>query len=83
MLKKLPDAEVSWRNALYGGFLSAILFIIGEYALGIYFGLARPSSAYGVTGSIILLMLWVSYSAAILLLGAEFSKELQNNSPVA
>ncbi len=79
MLKKLPDVHVGWGNAMLGGFLSALLFVMGEYGLGLYFSIAQPNSAYGVTGSLILLMLWVSYSATILLLGAEFSRDLQMN----
>jgi len=74
LLKELSDTHISWRHSLPGAFVSAILFIFGEYLLGIYFSVAEPGSAYGVTGSLILLMLWVSYSCIILLLGAEMSK---------
>lgn len=74
ILKMLPDARVRWRYALQGGAVAAFLFMIGQYGLGIYFDMAKPQSAYGVTGSIILFMLWVSYSCMILLYGAEFSK---------
>lgn len=79
VLKILPDRPVQFRHALYGAMLSAALFILGEFLLGIYFNAARPDSAYGVTGSIILLMLWVSYSCIILLLGAELSKILSDH----
>ncbi len=78
MLRNLPDKHVRWRHAFPGAMVSAVLFMIGEYALGIYFSTARPDSAYGVTGSLILLMLWVSYSCIILLLGAEMSKTLSD-----
>lgn len=74
LLKMLPDVEILWKYAFAGGLVSAILFIIGEYLLGLYFELAKPASAYGVTASVILLMLWVSYTTVILLFGAEFSK---------
>lgn len=74
MIKMLPDKFVPIGAALRGGALSAFLFLIGEYALSAYFGISKPDSAYGVTGSIILLMLWVSYSCLILLFGAEFAK---------
>ena len=74
LLKELPDIDVTWRHSTVGAFISALLFIFGEYVISIYFGVAKPGSAYGVTGSIILLMLWVSYSSVILLLGAEISK---------
>ncbi len=76
LLKKLPDAHVRWRYAIGGGIVTALFFILGEYGLSIYFSLAKPDSAYGVTGSIILLMIWVSYSCVVLLLGAEFSRAL-------
>ena len=74
IFKMLPDAIVSWRSAFFGGALSTILFTIGEYALNYYFKLAEPQSSFGAAGSIILLMLWVSYSCMILLVGAEFAK---------
>ncbi len=83
LLKLLPDAYVRWRSAFAGAMLSAVLFILGQYAMGIYFSTARPDSAYGVTGSLILLMLWVSYSCVILLLGAEHSKTLMGQSSKA
>lgn len=76
ILKKLPDIDLTWRNVYPGALIAAVLFMLGEYLLGIYFGTARPASAYGVTGSVILLMIWVSYSCSILLLGAEYSKVL-------
>ncbi len=77
ILKKLPDTDLTWENIYPGALIATALFMLGEYLLGIYFGTARPASAYGVTGSIILLMIWVSYSCSILLLGAEYSKVMQ------
>lgn len=74
IFKILPDAKVKWRSAFYGGIFSALLFTIGEHALTYYFKAAEPQSAFGAAGSIILLMMWVSYSCLILLLGAEFAK---------
>lgn len=79
IFKILPDRKVHWRHALDGGILSAILFHVGEYALNFYFELAEPASTFGAAGSIILLMLWVYYSGMILLLGAEFTKKLNEN----
>lgn len=80
ILKKLPDIELTWKNVYPGALIAAVLFMLGEYLLGIYFSTVRPASAYGVTGSVILLMMWVSYSCAILLLGAEYSKVLRQKS---
>lgn len=74
IFKILPDAIVEWRSAASGGVVSAVLFIFGEYALHTYFEMAQPASSFGAAGSVILLMLWVSYSCMILLIGAEFAK---------
>ena len=74
IFKILPDTHVDWDVAFYGGVISAILFSIGEYALNFYFKVAEPASSFGAAGSIILVMLWVSYSCLILLIGAEFSR---------
>ncbi|MEX1035918.1 MAG: YihY/virulence factor BrkB family protein [Sneathiella sp.] len=80
IFKILPDVRVDWDVAFYGGIVSAILFSIGEYALNYYFKLAEPQSSFGAAGSIILVMLWVSYSCLILLIGAEFSKTYTRES---
>jgi membrane protein len=74
IFKILPDIRLEWRFALLGGLVSALLFKAGEYALGIYFGMAAPESAFGAAGSIVLLMIWVFYSCLILLFGAELTK---------
>ncbi|MEO8761132.1 MAG: YihY/virulence factor BrkB family protein [Bacteroidia bacterium] len=75
MFKILPDAKIKWRNVWIGAIVTGLLFIIGKFALGIYFGKAHPASAYGAAGSIILVMLWVSYSCMIVFFGAEFTKQ--------
>lgn len=75
MFKILPDAKIRWKDVWLGSMLTAILFIIGKFALGLYFGKANPGSTYGVAGSIVLLMLWVNYSSMILFLGAEYTKQ--------
>jgi membrane protein len=72
--KFLPDAKVKWRNVWVGSILTAVLFVVAKFALGFYFGKSNPGSAYGAAGSIILIMLWVSYAGLILLYGAEFTK---------
>lgn len=74
LLKLLPDIKIPWRPAIIGGATTALMFIIGEYAIGLYFQLAKPGSSYGATASIVLLMLWVSYTCVILLFGAELTK---------
>jgi membrane protein len=75
MFKVLPDAWVKWRYVRTGAILTALLFEAGKFALGIYFGQADPASAYGAAGSIILILLWVSYSCMLLFFGAEFTKQ--------
>jgi membrane protein len=74
MYKFLPDVKIKWRDVWPGAFLTTILFVIAKYALGLYFGKSHPGSTYGTAGSIILIMLWVSYAALVLLYGAEFTR---------
>ncbi|MBK7428369.1 MAG: YihY/virulence factor BrkB family protein [Saprospiraceae bacterium] len=74
MLKILPDAKIKSRSVWLGAFITAILFVIGKTGLGFYFGTAEPGSGYGAAGSVILIMLWTSYSSMIVFLGAEFTK---------
>ncbi len=73
ILRILPDRHVPWEAALRGGGMSALIFLLGQYGLSVYFELIEPQSAYGVSGSLILLMLWVSYSSLALLFGAEYA----------
>ncbi len=75
MFKILPDARIRWRNVWIGAVVTALLFTAGKFGLGVYFGKAHPGSAYGAAGSIVLLMLWVSYSCMIVFFGAEFTKQ--------
>jgi membrane protein len=74
IFKFLPDAKVKWRDVWTGSIVTAILFVIAKFALGLYFGNSDPGSTYGAAGSIILIMLWVSYAGMILLFGAEFTQ---------
>ena len=74
MFKLLPDAKVKWRYVWVGAFLTSLLFEIGKFALGLYFGKAEPGAGYGAAGSVILILLWVSYSSMIVFYGAEFTK---------
>ena len=73
LFKFLPDAKIKWRSLWIGAILTAVLFTIGKFLLGLYFGKADPSSAYGAAGSMVLILLWVSYSCLILFFGAEFT----------
>jgi membrane protein len=75
MFKVLPDVKIKWRDILPGSFLTGFLFILGKYALSFYFGKADPASVYGAAGSVILILLWTSYSSMIVFFGAEFTKQ--------
>ena len=74
MFKILPDVKIKWNSVWIGAFITAVLFEIGKFALGLYFGNANPASGYGAAGSIILILLWTSYSSMIVFYGAEFTK---------
>ena len=73
MFKILPDAKIEWKHVWLGSLVTGLLFTIGKTALSYYFGKAEPASAYGAAGSVILMLLWVSYSSMILFFGAEFT----------
>ena len=72
--KILPDVEIGWKTVWVGALVTGALFVIGKFSLGIYFGNSDPASAYGAAGSLILILLWVSYSCLILFFGAEFTQ---------
>jgi len=72
--KVLPSIRISWRNVLPGALLTAVLFVLGKFVIGLYLGRSNVASTYGAAASVITLMLWVYYSAQILLFGAEFVK---------
>lgn len=72
--KFLPDAQIRWKDVWPGAILTAVLFTVAKFGLGLYFGTSDPGSTYGAAGSIILIMLWVSYAGLILLFGAEFTQ---------
>ena len=78
IFKVLPDAKVAWRDVWIGAGLTAALFTIGKFALGIYLGKSNVASAYGAAGSLVLVLLWVYYSAQIMLYGAEFTQVYAN-----
>ena len=74
MFKYLPDVEIRWKSVWVGALVTGILFTIGKTLLGLYFGIADPSSSFGAAGTIILVMLWVNYTCLILFFGAEFTQ---------
>jgi membrane protein len=78
MFKYLPDVKIAWRDVWLGGALTALLFTVGKFGLGMYLGRSSVSSAYGAAGSLVIVLLWVYYSAQILFLGAEFTQVYAN-----
>ena len=78
MFKFLPDAKIKWRHVWIGSFLTAFLFEIGKFGLGFYFGKANPGTGYGAAGSVILILLWVTYTSMIVFFGAEFTHAYAN-----
>ena len=73
MFKFLPDAKIRWKSVWLGAVITAVLFVIGKFLLELYFEEMNPASTYGAAGSIVLILLWVSYSSLILFFGAEFT----------
>lgn len=74
IFKYLPDVKIQWRSVWRGALLTALLFTIGKFLLGFYFGNANPTSSFGSAGSVVLLLLWAYYSGLIFLFGAEFTQ---------
>jgi membrane protein len=74
IFKFLPDVKIQWRDVWIGAVMTAILFGIGKWLLGLYLGSGAAGSAYGAASSLITLLLWVYYSSQILLFGAEFTQ---------
>jgi len=74
IFKTLPDVRIHWRDVWVGAAVTAGLFTLGKFGLGLYLGSAGVSSAYGAAGSIVALVIWVYYSAQVLLVGAEFTE---------
>jgi membrane protein len=72
--KVLPDKQIEWRDVAFGAFATAILFTIGKSLISWYLGSSAIASSFGAAGGLIILLLWVYYSAQIFLLGAEFTK---------
>jgi membrane protein len=73
MFKILPDAKIKWKHVWLGATVTGLLFTIGKTALAFYFAKAQPASIYGAAGSVILILLWTSYSSMIVFFGAEFT----------
>ena len=78
IFKVLPDAKIKYRDVTIGAVVTTILFLIGQYGISIYLSTSKIGSLYGAAASILLLLVWVYYSATILYIGAEFTKAWAN-----
>ena len=74
VFKVLPDARIRWKDIMAGAITTAILFMLGKFAISFYISKANVGSTFGAAGSLVILLLWVYYSSIILYFGAEFTK---------
>jgi len=79
IFKFLPDIKIGWRDVWMGAFVTSLLFSLGKTAIGIYLGNSAVASTFGAAGSLVLLLLWIYYSAQILFFGAEFTQVYADN----
>jgi membrane protein len=78
VFKLLPDTEVHWRDVWLGALLTGVLFTLGQHVIGLYLGYTAVASTFGAAGSLVVLLIWVYYSAQIVLFGAEFTYAYAN-----
>jgi membrane protein len=74
LYKLLPSVRIAWHDVIIGSIVTALLFTVGKFFIGLYLGHSAVTSSYGAAGAVILIMVWVYYSALIFLFGAEFTK---------
>ena len=74
IFKVLPDVKITWKDVRTGAFFTALLFMLGQYVIGLYIRNFANSSAYGAAGSLIVILIWIYYTSAILYIGAEFTQ---------
>jgi len=74
IFRLIPDTRVAWRDVWLGALISAVLFALGKFVLGFYFGRSALASSYGAAGSLVIILIWVFYSAQILFFGAAFTR---------
>ena len=78
LFKTVPDVTIAWRDVGLGAAVTAVLFVLGAFGMGFYLRISDPASSYGAAGSLIVLMIWIYYSAQIFFLGAEFTQFYAN-----
>jgi membrane protein len=74
VFKFLPDVKIRWRDVRSGAIFTALMFMLGQYLIGLYLKYTAQGSAYGAAGSIIVILVWIYYTSAILYIGAEFTE---------
>lgn len=74
IFKVLPDAKIAWKDVLLGGLVTAVLFTIGKFAIGLYLGRSNPGSAFGAASALAVILVWTYYAGMIILFGAEFTQ---------
>ena len=74
IFKFLPDVEIKWKDVRAGAIFTALLFMLGRYGISLYIDKVGPGSTYGAAGSLIVILVWIYYAAAILYFGAEFTQ---------
>ena len=74
IFKVLPDAKIGWKDIRWGAIFTALLFMLGRYLIGLYIETTSTGSTYGAAGSLIVILVWIYYTAAILYFGAEFTQ---------
>lgn len=79
IFKYLPDAKIGWHDVWIGAVITSLLFTLGKFLIGLYLGNAGVTTAYGAAGSLVIILLWIYYSAQILLFGAEFTQVYANS----
>ena len=77
--KALPDRDLRWRDVVVGAAVTSLLFTVGKFLIGLYLGSSSMANSYGATGGLLILFVWVYYTAQIFLLGAEFTKAFASN----
>ena len=83
IFRYLPDVRVEWRDVWLGAAFTSLLFVLGKFALGLYLGKGAVGSAYGAAGSLVIILVWVYWSAQILFFGAEFTQVYASRSGAA
>jgi membrane protein len=78
IFKVLPDATIAWRDVWVGAAVTALLFTVGKFLLGLYLGRSNPGEAFGAAGALALMLVWIYYSSMIVFLGAEFTQTWAN-----